>query len=588
MNEKGDPDLNGDENSGDNKPGKWLIRVNSDKQPSLTERIINRLSRLSWHTPFYALRLRGRPPLRLMAVPRDPFSGNAEAGNAIRNGEIRFFHEKIKLDHPLFPVEGVSPEFTDYLHSFIWLRDLAAAGNRQEVAKIAEKLTRNWLEVHAEEIDDKAWQPDIWGRRILFWGAYAPLILSSTDLVYRSKLLNSLARGGRHLTRSADKMPNGLNRAIAWMGLVAATLLLPDEKTFLQRHEQGLLKALNRCLFEDGGIISRTPYDQLELIEYSAMLLAVYHSRDMQPNTMITRLMARAVRALLGVTLGDGGLASFQGGVPVDKKRVDAAIYAAGIRSRPLSRAGEWGYQRLSHGQTTLVIDTAPPPVTHRAGLASASTLAFEMSDGADRLIVNCGGLLGSDLDQGDNNEALPPELSQLLRATAAHSTLILKDSNSTAIMEDGSLGRGVSEVELDRHEGQNGSLLEGSHDGYMRRFGFIRRRKLTLSANGWELRGEDILLPAGRRRASEMPFILRFHLAPWVEVTNTADGLGALLRIERGALWQFRCRGGKLGCEPSLWIDPTGWPRLTNQITISGLTPAGGCNIAWVLKRAG
>ncbi|TQL29325.1 putative heparinase superfamily protein [Zymomonas mobilis] len=588
MREKGDPDLHGDENSGEPKPGKWLIRVNSDKQPSLTERIVNRLSRLSWHTPFYALRLRGRPPLRLMAVPRDPFSGNAEAGNAIRHGEIRFFHEKIKLDHPLFPVTGISPEFTDYLHSFIWLRDLAAAGNRQEVAKIAEKLTRNWLEVHADEIDDKAWQPDIWGRRILFWGAYAPLILSSTDLVYRSKLLNSLARGGRHLSRSADKMPNGLNRAIAWMGLVAATLLLPDEKTFLQRHEQGLLKALNRCLFEDGGIISRTPYDQLELVEYSAMLLAVYHSRDMQPNTMITRMMARAVRALLGVTLGDGGLASFQGGVPVDKKRVDAAIYAAGIRSRPLSRAGEWGYQRLSHGQTTLVIDTAPPPVIHRAGLASASTLAFEMSDGADRLIVNCGGVLGSDLDQGDTSEALPPELSQLLRATAAHSTLVLKDSNSTALMEDGSLGRGVSEVELDRHEGQNGSLLEASHDGYMRRFGFIHRRKLALSANGWELRGEDILLPAGRRRASEMPFILRFHLAPWVEVTNTADGMGALLRIERGALWQFRCRGGKLGCEPSIWIDPTGWPRLTNQITISGLTPAGGCNIDWVLKRAG
>ena len=390
------------------------------------------------------------------------------------------------------------------------------------------------------------------------------------------------------MSRSADKMPNGLNRAIAWMGLVAATLLLPDEKTFLQRHEQGLLKALNRCLFEDGGIISRTPCDQLELVEYSAMLLAVYHSRDMQPNTMLTRMMARAVRALLGVTLGDGGLASFQGGVPVDKKRVDAAIYAAGIRSRPLSRAGEWGYQRLSHGQTTLVIDTAPPPVIHRAGLASASTLAFEMSDGADRLIVNCGGVLGSDLDQGDTSEALPPELSQLLRATAAHSTLVLKDSNSTALMEDGSLGRGVSEVELDRHEGQNGSLLEASHDGYMRRFGFIHRRKLALSANGWELRGEDILLPAGRRRASEMPFILRFHLAPWVEVTNTADGMGALLRIERGALWQFRCRGGKLGCEPSIWIDPTGWPRLTNQITISGLTPAGGCNIDWVLKRAG
>ena len=31
---------------------------------------------------------------------------------------------------------------------------------------------------------------------------------------------------------------------------------------------------------------------------------------------------------------------------------------------------------------------------------------------------------------------------------------------------------------------------------------------------------------------------------------------MGALLRIERGALWQFRCRGGTLSIEESLWVD--------------------------------
>ena len=41
--------------------------------------------------------------------------------------------------------------------------------------------------------------------RVLFWTAHAPLILSSTDLIYRSKVLNTLARGGRHLDRYADR-----------------------------------------------------------------------------------------------------------------------------------------------------------------------------------------------------------------------------------------------------------------------------------------------------------------------------------------------------------------------------------------------
>ena len=53
----------------------------------------------------------------------------------------------------------------------------------------------------AEQIGEPAWRADLWGRRILFWTAYAPYILSSADPVYRSSLLYALARGARHLER---------------------------------------------------------------------------------------------------------------------------------------------------------------------------------------------------------------------------------------------------------------------------------------------------------------------------------------------------------------------------------------------------
>ena len=45
----------------------------------------------------------------------------------------------------------------------------------------------------------------LWGERILFWAAYAPYILSSADSGYRSALLNTLARGARHLDANSDK-----------------------------------------------------------------------------------------------------------------------------------------------------------------------------------------------------------------------------------------------------------------------------------------------------------------------------------------------------------------------------------------------
>jgi uncharacterized heparinase superfamily protein len=146
-----------------------------------------------------------------------------------------------------------------------------------------------------------------------------------------------------------------------------------------------------------------------------------------------------------------------------------------------------------------------------------------------------------------------------------------------------------VIEVELDRQENESGSRLEVSHDGYVRRHGFVHRRQLLLTADGRQLTGEDVLTPSGKKRGrDDLEFALRFHLHPHVEASNTADGMGALLRIAEGALWQFRCRGGTLAIEESLWIDRTGRPRATSQIVVSGTSPAGGTSIGWVLRRAG
>jgi uncharacterized heparinase superfamily protein len=95
-------------------------------------------------------------------------------------------------------------------------------------------------------------------------------------------------------------------------------------------------------------------------------------------------------------------------------------------------------------------------------------------------------------------------------------------------------------------------------------------------------------LLPAERKKAQGAAFAVRFHLAPWVDASPTADAMGALLRLEKGALWQFRCRGGTLSIEESLWIDGEGRMQNTKQLVVTGEAAAGGASVGWVLKRAG
>jgi uncharacterized heparinase superfamily protein len=230
---------------------------------------------------------------------------------------------------------------------------------------------------------------------------------------------------------------------------------------------------------------------------------------------------------------------------------------------------------------TVLVLDAAPPPPQKIAEQGSASTLAFELSDGNQRLVVNCGG-------PGPLPSDLPPDLVQGLRTTAAYSALVLADTNSTNILADGTLGRGVEDVTIERSDDNDATRLEASHDGYVRSFGMIHKRSLMLGNDGKELRGSDQLIAKGRKRIREAaPYAVRFHLAPGVEPTITADGMGAILRSKGAPPWNFRCRGGNLALEESIWIDGRGQPHNAIQLVIVGEVSALGGDIGWTFRRA-
>ena len=174
--------------------------------------------------------------------------------------------------------------------------------------------------------------------------------------------------------------------------MVAAGLLVQGGVPRVARGEAGLARALATAQFEDGGLISRSPFEQMLLVDRLGLLRACYFAAKQTLPDGIEAAAAAALAALHGVTMGDGALSSWQGGNPGEAARLAALVEGCGLRARPLRQARGWGYQRLSALGTILVLDAAPPPPPKMAASGSASTLAFEMSDGAQRLVVNCGG----------------------------------------------------------------------------------------------------------------------------------------------------------------------------------------------------
>ncbi|RIX32492.1 heparinase II/III family protein [Sphingomonas edaphi] len=539
--------------------------------------VVGKLARGSFFSRLFG---QGRQPLRLVAVPRDHVIGDRARGDALLAGRFLLGSDTVALNEIDFAEVGTHGPLAREIQSFSWLRDLAASTSRERGARLAEAIAGRWLIAHGTRIDN-AWAPELWGERILFWTAYAPYILSSRDGGYRSALLNTLAKGARHLDAHADKAPPGLHRITAWAGAVVGSLTLQGGLGRLSRSESGLMRSLSGAQFEDGGLMSRSPLEQMLLVDRLGLVRAAYFAAKQAPPESLENTAAAALAALHGVTMGDNALSSWQGGNPGDSARLSALVEGCGMRARPLRAARGWGYHRLSALGTIVVVDAAPPPPPKMAAMGCASTLALEMSDGAQRMVVNCGG-------PGPVPTELPDELVQALRTTAAHSTLVLSDTNSTAILPDGSLGKGVADVGIERSEDNDCSRLEASHDGYVKGFGLIHQRRISLGNDGKELRGEDRLVARGRRKIREAaPYAIRFHLAPGVEATVTADGMGAILRSTGAPPWNFRCRGAMLQVEESLFIDGRGQPVPTLQLVVVGEISGVGGEIAWQFRRS-
>ena len=521
----------------------------------------------------------GKQPLKLAAVPRDHVAGDRQRGDALLAGRFTAGAQALPLAELDFAAVGARGPLAEQLQGFAWLRDLAAVASREKGARLGEAIAGKWLLAHGSKVDE-AWAPHLWGERVLFWTAYAPYILSSSDVAYRSAVLNTLARGARHLESSADKAPAGLRRVTAWCGVVAAGLLVQGGVPRVARGEAGLMRALSTAQFDDGGLVSRSAFEQALLVDRLGLLRGSYFAARQTLPDALEAAAAAALAALHGVTMGDGALSSWQGCNPGEPARLTALIEGCGLRARPLRQARGWGYQRLSALGTIVVLDAAPPPPQKMAEQGSASTLALELSDGQQRLVVNCGG-------PGRLPTDLPDELIQGLRTTAAHSTLVLADTNSTSILADGSLGRGVEDVAIERSEDNDASRLEASHDGYVRALGMVHKRSLMLGNDGKELRGADQLAPRGRKKIRDSAaYAVRFHLAPGIEPTITADGMGAILRSRGAPPWNFRCRGGNLAVEESLWIDGRGQPQRTSQLVVAGEVSALGGEIGWQFRR--
>jgi len=452
-------------------------------------------------------------------------------------------------------------------HDFSWVPDLLSVGGGAKDAVRA--LVQSWL---TDNVDwhPIAWRADILGTRIHTWIVHFDEIASrEADRLLRRAMLVSLSAQLRHLARTAAWELSGPPRLRALKGLIAGLVAFGSSEKRIVRALRAMEREVPTQIFSDGGHRSRSPSMQLDMLRDLVDTRAALRAGHIEIPGALQDAIDKMSPMLRFFRHGDRKLALFNNSIEEDGILVDLVLTRSETKGRAPAQAPHSGYQRMQAGHSLVLVDTGRPPPPGFDEFAHAGPLSFEMSQGRERIIVNCGGYRGTQR-----------AWRRVVRSTAAHSVLVVADTNAVEIHDDGALGRAPPTIRFERAEDDGHQWIAVSHDGYRQRFGLTYTRELYLAADGDDLRGEDKL--TGR---SGTAFAVRFHLHPSVEPSLVPDGSAVQLRLPSGLVWRLRATGAEMSLAESIYLG-SGELKTTQQVVLSGTTGASGASVRWAIRR--
>ncbi len=544
----------------------------------------------AWRNRLWAHRARlGGPPGVAPSLPEPVLLGDAGRGQALLGGRWRALGHEIALGGgSIWAAPLPDARLEAERQACLWLDDLAAIGNRHARA-LAQAWVLDWIRRYGTG-GGPGWEAEVAGRRAKRWAVHAALLAAGLDRVATDRFWRGLAAHQRYLARAWTLAAPGLPRLRALSGLVWTGIVLPHPG-----HAEALaeMAALADALVgPEGETPSRAPEDLAEILILLIWTARLVEDADQHALAPHLQAIVRAVPAVRPLRLGDGGMAAFHGGGAGDPGRLDQALAELRLAAQPKPKL-PLGFARLSGSRVVVLMDGAVPPGGAMAMRAHAGTLAFEMSVGRQRLVVNAG-----------PGHVFGAEWALLARQTAAHSTVEVDGRSSARFETTGLAARtfgvrladGPALVSVRQAQDATGQWLLATQDGYVASHGLLQERRLFVDARGQEVRGEEILTVADARArvrfehaaiAGRLPFAARFHLHPDVTAGVDEDSGDVVLTLPSGETWIFRAGGGTIWLEDSVSFDPAvPAPRPARQVVVRAEVVEYLGQVTWSLAR--
>ena len=482
------------------------------------------------------------PPLPLL------MAGNPEVAQQLYRGVFAFAGCRIECQpSEVFELAPPNAEWSDQLHGFTWLVHLEAPG-----LALYRAFARSLLQSWAAQTRRTSFESSC--RRLKSMSRHAGFLLAGASAAFEALYLNLVTREARCLVRSRPRAAADLlHQSVA---VLTAALAFRGSESLCHDALNRTANVIASIILPDGGHLDRSPKSLLDLLSDLVPLRTALDAQRVAIPRELNAAIERAIPMLRMLCHGDDGLAVFHGVENTSVPLVRAIFERDMVLGRPLSHAAHTGYCRMNQGRAMVIIDCGAPSVCD-------SGLAFEFSDGLQRIVGSCG---------------VPANASPAWRAAAqtpaAHSTVHFEDHDNRPI-QSFFARRGKrfphNPVAVEFVAAPHGSLVKASSSAHANSIGLTHHRELFLAAGGHDLRGEDRFDNIHREECGRQ-FTIRFHLHPSVKASADRRGAAIILLLPSKVAWQFSARGGIMTLEESIYLAASSGPRRSQQIVIRGL----------------
>ncbi len=412
----------------------------------------------------------------------------------------------------------------------------------------------NWFKVNKKKVN-YPWSKDLSSKRLVNI-LYNYEFINSSSTLEETKFLKKIIY--HHMHRIMLNFSNKKINEITSYDLIAYTLSL----FLLRKYEKDKIDFVNYIIEKQ--IDNLGMHKSYNILEHAKFLNNINELKNIflyftkKAPKKIDEKIIRMTSILNEYFHVDGSIPLFNGANNIYKKLIyDSLNKEEYLKSRIFSNTKN-GIAFYSGKNKKLFFDVVQPNKDRVSNNLSAGTLSFEFSCMGEKIISNCGG-----------SESLGKN-PEYLRYSAAHSTIILQNTNISEIKENNPHIKFPQSVTFESNMIDNHTVFEGSHNGYQKKFNKIIKRKLKIIDEKNKIYGEDSIISI-KNNIDKIIYHIRFHLVSGIVYNFTNNKKNIILRSKLNNMWLFKS-DVELVVEDSILVD-NNITTPTKQIVIKGVT---------------